>query len=139
MVVRASAPAVLDTRPHGRDAGPRLARVDSDPDGELGRIDAVLAGDFEQMQRVRRRADERGGAELLHPGEPGWRILPAPGSTIAPRARAPSKPAQNPMKRPNENGKKTRSAGVMPAPESTNPQHRAHHSHDACVSSQRSG
>src|SRR5439155_371048 len=30
-----------------------------------------------QMQRVRRRAHERGGAELLHPGEPGWRILPA--------------------------------------------------------------
>src|SRR5437867_13405160 len=79
MVVRASAPAVLDTRPHGRDAGPRLARVDSDPDGELGRIDAVLAGDFVQMQRVRRRADERGCAELLHPGEPGWRILPAAG------------------------------------------------------------
>jgi hypothetical protein len=43
------------------------------------------------------------------------------------------------MNMPNENGKKTRSAGPTPAPRSTNPQQRAHQSHDSCVSSQRSG
>ena len=54
-------------------------------------------------------------------------------------ARAPSKPAQNPTKRPNENGKKTRSWAPSPAPRSTKPQQRAHQSQDSCVSSQRSG
>src|SRR5256884_3098955 len=64
---------------------------------------------------------------------------PPPGIASAPSARAPSKPAQKPMKRPNENGKKTRSVGSSPSPRRTNPQQRAHHSHDSCVSSQRIG
>ena len=60
---------------------------------------------------------ERGGAERLHGGQalrasPGRR----PGMARAPRARAPSKPAQKPTKSPNENGKKTRSPGPSPAP-----------------------
>jgi hypothetical protein len=64
---------------------------------------------------------------------------PPPGIASAPSARAPSNPAQNPMKSPNENGKKTRSRGSTPAPLRTNPQQRAHHSHDSCVSSHRIG
>src|SRR5213079_3060832 len=122
----------------------------------LGRILAALAGHLDQMERIRGRAHERGRAERLHPSEPRRRVLPAardreraegaralearsPGIASAPRARAPSKPAQKPMKRPNENGKKTRSAGSTPAPRRTNAQHRAHHSHDSGVSSQRIG
>src|SRR6266852_88120 len=64
---------------------------------------------------------------------------PPPGIARAPRARAPSNPAQNPTNSPNENGKKMRSPGPRLAPRNTNPQQRAHHSHDSCVSSQRSG
>ena len=64
---------------------------------------------------------------------------PPPGMASAPSARAPSKPAQKPTNNPNENGKNTRSPGPTPAPASTKPQQRAHHSHEACVSSQRSG
>ena len=54
-------------------------------------------------------------------------------------ARALSKPAQNPTKSPNENGKNTRCPGPTPAPRHTAPQHRSHHSQDSAVSSQRSG
>ena len=64
---------------------------------------------------------------------------PPPGIASAPSARAPSNPAQKPTKSPNENGKKTRSAGVTPAARSTKAQQRVHQSHDACVSSQRMG
>ena len=58
---------------------------------------------------------------------------------IAPRTRAPSSPAQKPTKSPNENGKKSRSLGPSPAPRNTKAQQRAHHVHDASVSSQRIG
>jgi hypothetical protein len=57
----------------------------------------------------------------------------------APRTRAPSSPAQKPTNRPNENGKKRRSLGPSPAARKTKAQQRAHHAHDASVSSHRIG
>ena len=64
---------------------------------------------------------------------------PPPGTAIAPITRAPSRPAQKPTKSPNENGKKRRSPGPSPAARNTMAQQRAHHVHDASVSSQRIG
>ena len=64
---------------------------------------------------------------------------PPPGIASAPRARAPSNPAQKPMKSPKANGKKTRSPAVTPTPRKTASQQRAHHSQDSRVSSQRIG
>ena len=84
------------------------------------------------MERVRRRAAHRGGAERLHGGQALSGVLPATGIARAPRARAPSKPAQNPTKSPKENGKKTGRPGRGPRPRRTKPQQRAHHSQDSC-------
>src|SRR3989304_1318495 len=63
----------------------------------------------------------------------------ARGRRGCPTARAPSKPPQNPTKRPKEKGKNTRSSAVTPTPRRTNAQQRAHQSQDSWVSSQRIG
>src|SRR5512147_2792876 len=64
---------------------------------------------------------------------------PPPEIASAPSFRAPSQPDQKPIKGPNENAKKIRSAGVTPAASRTVFQHPAHHCQESSVSSQYIG
>ena len=108
----ARAPALLDARAHRRDAGARLAGVHGHRAPEAAwrsiprsRATCSRCSAYDGVQTSTVAPSDSIDARRV--GE-SW---PPPGIARAPSARAPSKPAQKPMKRPNENGKKTRSSG----------------------------
>src|SRR4030095_7211585 len=68
-----------------------------------------------------------------------WLDMPPPGTQCSPSCGPASNPAQKPRNGPNENGKKTRSAGLTRAPRYTVFQHSSNHCQLSLVSIQRNG
>src|SRR5438552_1064070 len=79
MVVRLGAPGLLDAGAHHRNPGSRLARVHRGPDAELSELQAALARDLGEVQRIGGRAADRRGAQRLDGGQALGGVLAAAG------------------------------------------------------------
>ena len=119
VVVGPGAPERLEPLAHGGDARARLPRVDRRPDPEGRRVDALRARDLREVERVRRRADEGGRAELPDRVEPRRRVLAA--ARDGHRAEDP-RPLQS---RPeaDEQAERERKEEPVAAPEPRRPEH----------------
>ena len=79
VVVHPGAPQGLEPLADGRDPRPRLAGVDRGPDAQGGRVEPLALRHLRQVERVGRRAHERGRAQLAHAVEARRRVLAAAG------------------------------------------------------------